>query len=475
MTNNLDILIAEDSRTQAELLRHLLETHGYKVTVALNGKDAVDAARRSKPRLILSDIEMPVMDGYEMCRVIKHDPNLRDVPVILLTSLSDPEDILKGLEAKADYYLTKPYDGNYLLSRVHAVITTPVKPKLDSVAEGLEVTFGGKQHVVEVDRQQVLNLLLSIYEGAIQKNRELIRTQTELKTLNDQLVETARSERNAHETLKRAQSQLVQSEKLAGLGQMVAGVAHEINNPLSFVSNNVAVMQRDLAGILKLLDFYKSGESSLAKIEPELLDQVHELCDRIDLPYTTSNLQGLLLRSRDGLNRIQQIVKDLRDFARLDESDLSEVDINAGIESTVNIIHSSAVSKNIQIKLDLQPLPRITCYPAKINQVIMNLLSNAIDASDAGGSISVRSRKIDGAVEIEVSDRGRGIDPTVRPRIFDPFFTTKPLGMGTGLGLSISYGIIEQHKGKISVESTVGEGSRFTVLLPITSIDRTTE
>jgi signal transduction histidine kinase len=265
----------------------------------------------------------------------------------------------------------------------------------------------------------------------------------------------------------------VQSEKLVGLGQMVAGVAHEINNPLAFVTNNVAVLQRDVKSIADLLQLYRGADAVVAAHQPQLMAEVNALAERVDLAYTMQNLNELLTRSRDGLKRIQQIVKDLRDFARLDESDLSEVDLNAGVESTVNIILGHAKRKRVTVEKKLGPLPRVCCYPAKVNQVVMNLLSNAIDASHEGGTVTIttasapaQSGKPPG-VRIEVTDGGTGIEPDVRQRIFDPFFTTKPTGKGTGLGLSISYGIVQDHGGTIEVESTVGQGSTFRVILPL--------
>ncbi len=288
----------------------------------------------------------------------------------------------------------------------------------------------------------------------------------QLRSQNIRLQEMARSERRTHQELKQAQSRMVQTAKLAGLGEMVAGVAHEINNPLSFVSNNVCVMQRDLAEVAELLNLYVQAEDAIARERPDDLARIRELWDRVDMAYTLGNLPGLLNRTRDGLRRIQQIVKDLRLFARLDESDLNEVDLNAGMESTMNIVAGHAKKKQIQIHLDLKPIPLITCYPAKINQVVMNLVSNAIDASPENGSIFVRTDAEDSGVRIEVEDQGTGIDPAVRDRIFDPFFTTKPIGVGTGLGLSISYGIIQDHGGLIEVDTEPGAGTRFTIHLP---------
>ncbi|MSP62738.1 MAG: PAS domain S-box protein [Myxococcales bacterium] len=292
------------------------------------------------------------------------------------------------------------------------------------------------------------------------------RAEEALAERNERLDEAARSERAAHDALKRAQSHLVQSEKLAALGQMVAGVAHEINNPLSFVSNNIAVLQRDLPSLGQLLAMYRSADATIARTEPLLGERLRVASQRLDLDYTLTNLPEILERSREGLRRIQKIVLDLRDFARLDEGDIHEVDVNAGIESTVNIIRGRGRKRSVDIAQDLATLPRISCHQAKLNQVVMNLLANAIDASPEGGLVTVRTRADGAGVRIEVVDGGAGVPAENRDRIFDPFFTTKPPGEGTGLGLSISYGIIQEHGGSIRVEEAGGGGARFVVQLP---------
>jgi PAS domain S-box-containing protein len=291
--------------------------------------------------------------------------------------------------------------------------------------------------------------------------------QSLLHEQNEMLQQSMRSEKDAHDSLKRTQSQLVQNEKLASLGQMVAGVAHEINNPLSFVANNVAVLQRDLKALGQLLEMYRQADGSIQEKQPELSAEIQGLAERVDLAYTLPNLQELLTRSREGLRRIQQIVKDLRDFARLDEADLHEVDLNDGIQSTANIVLGLAKKKRVKVEMDLKPLPTVSCYPAKLNQVVMNLIANAIQASHEGGTVTVRSRRNgDDTIIIQVADQGTGIPQKIRDRIFDPFFTTKPPGEGTGLGLSISYGIVQDHGGQIEVDSEEGRGSTFTITLP---------
>jgi two-component system NtrC family sensor kinase len=338
----------------------------------------------------------------------------------------------------------------------------------DTVEE--HVTPAGKRLYVQVMKTPVYGPdgRVAGVQGIFWDVTERKLAEQELEHKNRLLEESVASEREALEQLKKTQSHLVQSEKLASLGQMVAGVAHEINNPLAFVINNTAVLQRDLRGVTELLTMYRAADGALKDKCPEAAAQIAELSEQVDVEYTLGNLPELLVRSRDGLKRIQQIVRDLRDFARLDESDLHEVDLNAGIQSTVNIILGHAKKKQVKIETELdKALPPVACQPAKINQVVMNLVSNAIDASNENGRVVIRTASVDGMARIEVVDEGTGIPLELRDRIFDPFFTTKPVGEGTGLGLSISYGIVNDHGGTIEVESTVGEGSRFMVSLPV--------
>jgi two-component system NtrC family sensor kinase len=297
-----------------------------------------------------------------------------------------------------------------------------------------------------------------------------IRAEEQLKEQNVVLQELAHSEHQAHEALKNAQSRLVQTEKLASLGQLVAGVAHEINNPLAFVGNNVAVLERDLRDLIGLIELYRQGEQAMGEKRPDLVQRVSDLDNRIDLKYSLENLPRLIDRTREGIRRIERIVKELRLFARVDEGDWNEVDLNPGIESSINMVKGYARKKGVRIAMELGALPTIRCRAARIHQVVVNLLTNAIDAcSEEGGVVTVHTETEPEAmgIRIDIQDNGCGIGSVIRERIFDPFFTTKPVGQGTGLGLSISYGIIHEHDGRIEVQSAPDQGSCFTVHLPV--------
>jgi len=293
-----------------------------------------------------------------------------------------------------------------------------------------------------------------------------LRAEEMLKEQNVVLQDLAHSEHQAHQALKTAQSRMVETEKLASLGQLVAGVAHEINNPLAFVSNNVAVLQRDLRDMITLLGLYHQLERSKEAGDASLNGQIDLVSEQLDLDYTLNNLPKLIERTREGLRRIERIVKDLRLFARVDEGEWNEVDLNPGIESSVNMVQGYARKKGVRLVTDLEPLPMVRCRAARVHQVVVNLLMNAIDACSGDDSVTVRTRPDTDGVRIEVADTGCGIEPAIRDRIFDPFFTTKPVGQGTGLGLSISYGIVHEHQGTIDVQSVPADGSCFTVTLP---------
>ena len=297
--------------------------------------------------------------------------------------------------------------------------------------------------------------------------RELTLAFEKSQKLTGELEKAVTSEREAHHQLKKATSHLVQTEKLVALGQMVAGIAHEINNPLAYVLNNMAVLQRDLDAVRELLIRYQNVERQASGELQGLFQSVAAYAEQIDAPYTLANLEGLLVRSRDGLKRIQQIVHDLRHISRGGDRDWHQVDLNQGIESILNLLRIRATRKKVLIETDLDRLPELQCSPARIHQVVMNLVHNAIDACPENGRVILRTRAAGPNVEIHVFDNGEGIPRENLGKIFDPFFTTKDPGKGTGLGLSICHAVVQEHGGRIEVQSEPGQGSHFTVFLPL--------
>jgi signal transduction histidine kinase len=267
--------------------------------------------------------------------------------------------------------------------------------------------------------------------------------------------------------LRETQAALVESEKLASLGQLAAGMAHEINNPIAYVNNNLAVLKRDVQGLLELAKRFYAGQADLQEKNPQLAAETARLAEECDLPWLEENLPRMFESSLKGLQRVRDIVKNLRDFARLDEAELDNVNINDLLASTVQILHYEVSSKAIHIQLCLKPLPPVHCCPGKINQVFHNVLLNAIQASEPGSTITLRTTSLEHTVQIECEDHGCGIEASNLSHVFEPFFTTKPVGTGTGLGLAVSYGIIRDHGGSIEVDSQAGHGTTLRIRLPL--------
>ncbi len=269
----------------------------------------------------------------------------------------------------------------------------------------------------------------------------------------------------------RIRAVLVQNEKLASIGLLSAGVAHEINNPLAFVANNLAVLDRDNKGLMELLELYRAMAPQLAQVAPEQAARAAELAEEIDVDYIRDNLPRLLGRTRDGVDRVTRIVHSLRGLARTDTPRKQETWLPDLVENSVEIIRGRLRRRGIEVELDYDPASRVRCVSTQISQVLLNLMVNALQAIEAAphiqpGRICVRTRRLAEEMLIEVSDNGCGIDPEHKARLFDPFFTTKDVGEGTGLGLSISHNIVEGHGGRIEVESEPGAGSCFRIYLP---------
>ena len=399
----MKILIAEDAIVSRRLLERHLQSWGHEVAAAKDGADAWKLFGQETFPIVISDWMMPEMDGLELVRRIRASERPGYVYIILLTAKTQTEDMVEGMEAGADDFVTKPFERDELRVRLRA-----------------------GERVIQLE------------QTLAQQNRELRETQ----------------------------AALIQSEKLASLGQLAAGMAHEINNPLAYVTNNLAVLHRDMQAAMEVLNTYRKGCENLATLTHDLLSEATRMEKAIDLPYIQENFGRDFEASMQGLKRVRDIVSNLRDFARLDEAEFKAVDLNLALASTMEIARYELKNKEIQLQTEFEQLPQVLCHPSKINQVFLNLLMNAIQASSPGGAITLRTRATrDDAVEVEVEDQGHGIAAEHLSHLFEPFFTTKPVGQGTGLGLSVSYGIVRDHGGALEVESAPGRGSLFRVRL----------
>jgi DNA-binding response OmpR family regulator len=450
----LHILIAEDSATQAQRLQYILEQQGYRVTAVPNGRLALEAARRDKPALIISDVVMPEMNGYELCRQIKADERLGDVPVVLVTTLSDPHDVIRGLECRADNFILKPYDAEQLLHRIQFVLVNSRMRRSDQSGMGLEIMFGGQRHFITADRLQILNLLLSTYEAAMQRNHELSTTRDTLRKTNLQLeqltreledrvrVRTGELERS-NEALRQAQQALIQQERLRALGQMASGIAHDINNAISPIA------------------LYTE---SLLKRETNLSEPA----------------RGQLVTIQRAIDDVAQTVARMREFYRPSEAQAQRADValNLLVHQVIDLTRARWSDQPqrrgvmIELKAELAAeLPNIRGVDHEIRDALTNLIFNAVDALPHGGVIEVRTSLSNSGsaplqVRLDVTDSGIGMDEETRRRCLEPFFTTKG-ERGTGLGLAMVYGMAQRHGAALEIDSQPGSGTTLRILFPI--------
>jgi len=300
------------------------------------------------------------------------------------------------------------------------------------------------------------------------RTRQLEQTQRRLEEKVDERTEEVNKKNEALELtldeLKEAQTQLVEQEKMASLGQLTAGVAHEINNPITFVSGNITPLKRDISEMMEILKGYED-EVKAQGLETQF-NRITELKDELDYTFLIEEIKQLLEGISEGAERTAEIVRGLRNFSRLDEDVLKLANVNQGIESTLLLLRSE-LKDRVEIVKDMPEMPDIMCYPGKLNGVYMNILTNARQAIEGKGKIYITTRHLGNKVTISIRDTGPGMPEEVQKRIFEPFFTTKDVGFGTGLGLSITYGAIELHKGKISVNSVMGEGTEFLIEIPL--------
>ena len=326
--------------------------------------------------------------------------------------------------------------------------------------EALQNTHNNLEQLVLQRTAQLAQANLNLKEDMQRREQaeaKLLRRNAELADLNARLGE--------------AQGQLLQSEKMASIGQLAAGVAHEINNPIGYVQTNMGSLESYLGDLFRILDAYAGADEALPA-DLQACVEVQRLKAELDLDFLREDIPKLMAESRDGITRVSKIVQDLKDFSHVDSNqEWKWADLHQGLDSTLNVA-SNEIKYKADVVKEYGTLPQVECLPSELNQVFLNLLVNAAHAIADGerGTITLRSGCDDKQVWVEVTDTGSGIAPENLKRIFDPFFTTKPIGKGTGLGLSLSYGIVKKHGGSIEVDSELGKGSTFRVILPINQI-----
>ena len=415
-----DILIVDDKLENIRFLSDFLSTQHYQVRKAISGQAAIIAVKAVLPDLILLDINMPEMSGYEVCEILKNNPQTNSIPIIFLSAGNSIEDKIRAFKTGGIDYITKPFQLEEVLIRV--------------------------------------------------------QTQLMVRGLQRQLEEKNAKLNRALDGLKKAQITLVQKEKMATLKKVVAGVAHEINNPLNFISGNIYPIREYTNHLLTLIELYQ-------RKYPTIDAEIDDFIQKIDLDFLSSDLAKIINSMEDGAERINTVVLALRIFTRLDESGIKQISIHESIDITLTLLRHRLSSEKDQDVVEIQKnygeLPLITCYAEQLNQVIFNLLCNAIDAVESklnhsarrpySPQISISTQIIEhDRLLITIKDNGIGITKEVQAYLFEPFFTTKPAGQGIGLGLATSRGIIEEiHKGSLTYCSCAGEGTEFFIQIPI--------
>ncbi|MGB3534703.1 MAG: response regulator [Microcoleaceae cyanobacterium] len=433
------ILVVDDLLDNLHLLNLILTQNGYKVRKARTGKMALMLTENVPIDLILLDINMPEMNGYEVCQALKNNPKTCQIPIIFISALDDEASKVKAFQTGGVDYVNKPFQVEEVLARV-------------------------KNHLSIYQLQQQL----------IEKNAQLEKSEAKEKDKSQQLEEILKQ-------FQTAQLQLVQSEKMSALGQLVAGIAHEINNPVSFISGNLYSAKEYAQDLLHILQLYQ-------QIIPDPPDEIQATIDEIDLEFLQSDFLQLMDSMQVGSSRIKEIVTSLRSFSRLDEAEHKTIDIHDCLNDTLNLVHYHLQSqenlREIKVVKKYGKIDKFNGYPAELNQVFINIINNAIDALESERkinsvdssyvpTITISTKVVAGNEDwavILISDNGCGIEKEIQQKIFDPFFTTKQVGQGTGLGMSISYQIIvEKHQGKLSCFSNSSQGTTFVVEIPMTS------
>jgi signal transduction histidine kinase len=402
----ITILIAEDSPTQAERLKHILEHQGYAVIAAVNGRAAVEMARQQKPTLIISDVLMPEMDGYQLCEKIKSDPQLRDIPVILVTTLSDPHDVIRGLECRADNFIIKPYEEHHLFSRIQFVLLNREMREHDCTSMGVEIQFNGRRHFITADRLQILNLLLSTYEAAIQRNQELTRAKNELRTANASL-ETANKELEAFSY----------------------SVSHDLRAPLRAINGFTNIV----------LD---EGSEQLDENGKEMLSRVQNAC-----------------------HRMGQLIDDLLNLSKVSRGELIREDVDLVPIARSILADLQKIQPQRQVNIRIGEKLTANGDPRLLRVALENLLGNAwkFTSKHADASIEFASERREEEQVFFVRDNGAGFDMAHAEKLFGAFQRLHAMEdfPGTGVGLATVQRIINRHGGRIWAQSAPEQGATF--------------
>jgi signal transduction histidine kinase len=462
------ILIVDDNPTNLEVLSAAMADSGWEILVALDGESAIEQAEYARPDLIVLDVMMPGINGFETCTRIKARSELHDIPIIFMTALSETTDKVKGLSLGAVDYITKPFQPEEVLARISSHLkighlTRKLQEQNQQLQEEIQI-----RQVVE---QKLYRLNQDLESRVIERTIELSQSEAELRQKTKQLEDSL-----AH--LKQTQAQLVQTEKISSLGQLVAGIAHEVNNPVGFVSGNIEHISQYVQDLLTLIDLYQQEY-------PEPSDEIQDELETIDLDFIKEDLPNILNSMNLGMERIKGIMSSLRTFTRADKGEKQPADINEGLESTLMILQHRLKANKARPAIELVKsygeLPLVRCYGGQLNQVFMNLIANAIDVLDEASQnrtfaeleanpniIRIQTEQVGDRAIVRISDNGLGMSQSVQQEIFDAFYTTKPVGKGTGLGLSISRQIIEEkHGGKLTCISTPGQGTEFAIEIQI--------
>ena len=428
------ILVVDDDPILRTQLKTLLGRFVADVRVAVDGAEGLESWRQWQPNVVVTDILMPVMDGLAMTGAIKAaDPGAQ---IIVITSDKDNINLRRALEIGVERYITKPVDVHLLMDAVRKCIR---------------------------DRQQSdeLQLIRRVAELTRQLQAELAA-----KELAAAALEKEKEEQHILiRRLEEAHNQLLQSEKMASLGQLAAGVAHEINNPIGFVTSNLGTLRNYADRLIKLLGAYDEAAGRLAEDSP-VRRAIAMARKAADADFLKTDMLDLISESYEGVTRVRRIVQDLKTFSHVDSNEWQWVDLNECLDSTLNIANNE-IKYKAQVVREYGEVPQVECIPSQLNQVFLNLLVNAAQAIDKQGTITLRSGSTASDAWVEIEDTGTGIPSENLNRIFDPFFTTKPVGSGTGLGLSISYGIVRKHNGRIEVNSALGRGTTFRITVPL--------